>query len=32
VVTAGQAALRGSPRQWRWLVDPSGTDSGSATG
>src|SRR5215467_10402565 len=32
VVTAGQAALRGSPRQWRWLVDPSGTDPGSATG
>ncbi len=23
VVTAGQAALRGNPRQWRWLVDPS---------
>jgi DNA-binding transcriptional LysR family regulator len=32
VVTAGQAALRGSPRQWRWLVDPSGTDPGSDTG
>jgi len=32
VVTAGQATLRGSPRQWRWLVDPSGTDPGSATG
>ena len=32
VVTAGQAVLRGSPRQWRWLVDPSGTDPGSATG
>jgi DNA-binding transcriptional LysR family regulator len=23
--------LRGSPRQWRWLVGPSGTDPGSAT-
>jgi len=32
VVTAGQAALRGGPRQWRWLVDPTGTDPGSATG
>src|SRR5215510_11418634 len=33
VVTAGQPApLRGSPRQWRWLVDPSGTDPGSDTG
>ena len=32
VVTAGQAVLRGSPRQWRWLVDPSGTDPGSSTG
>src|SRR3984893_15474250 len=32
VVTAGQAALRGSPRQWRWLVDPSGTDPGRARG
>ena len=32
VVTAGRAALRGSPRQWRWLVDPSGTDPGSDTG
>src|SRR5438132_817501 len=32
VVAAGHAALRGSPRQWRWLVDPSGTDPGSATG
>jgi DNA-binding transcriptional LysR family regulator len=32
VVTAGQSVLRGSPRQWRWLVDPSGTDPGSDTG
>src|SRR5262247_1616772 len=33
VVTAGQPApLRGSPRQWRWLVDPSGTDPGSDRG
>jgi LysR family transcriptional regulator, low CO2-responsive transcriptional regulator len=32
VVTAGHSALRGSPRQWRWLVDPSGTDPGSDTG
>ncbi|MBO0774784.1 MAG: LysR family transcriptional regulator [Actinobacteria bacterium] len=32
VVTAGQSRLRGSPRHWRWLVDPSGTDPGSDTG
>ncbi|HUZ39004.1 MAG TPA: LysR family transcriptional regulator [Streptosporangiaceae bacterium] len=32
VVTAGQSTLRGSPRQWRWLVDPSGTDPGTDTG
>ncbi len=32
VVAAGQSRLRGSPRQWRWLVDPSGTDPGSDTG
>jgi LysR family transcriptional regulator, low CO2-responsive transcriptional regulator len=32
VVTAGQSRLRGSPHQWRWLVDPSGTDPGSDTG
>jgi DNA-binding transcriptional LysR family regulator len=32
VVTAGHATLRGSPRQWRWLVDHSGTDPGSGTG
>ena len=32
VVTAKQSALRGNARQWRWLVDPSGTDPGSDTG
>ena len=32
VVTAGQSGLRGSPRQWRWLVDPAGTDPGTGTG
>ena len=32
VVTAGQSRLGGNPRQWRWLVDPSGTDPGSDTG
>jgi LysR family transcriptional regulator, low CO2-responsive transcriptional regulator len=32
VVTAGQSRLRGSPQQWRWLVDPSGTDPESDTG
>ena len=32
VVTAGQSRLRGTPQQWRWLVDPSGTDPGSDTG
>src|SRR6202035_5437259 len=32
VVTAGQSRLRGTPQQWRWLGEPSGTDSGSATG
>ena len=32
VVSAKQPALRGGPRQWRWLVDPSGTDPGSDTG
>ena len=32
VVTAGQSRLKGSARQWRWLVDPSGTDPGSDTG
>ena len=32
VVTAGQPRLRGGPQQWRWFVDPSGTDPGSETG
>jgi LysR family transcriptional regulator, low CO2-responsive transcriptional regulator len=32
VVTAGQPRLRGTARQWRWFVDPSGTDPGSETG
>jgi LysR family transcriptional regulator, low CO2-responsive transcriptional regulator len=32
VVTAGKSRPRGSPGQWRWLVDPSGTDPGSDTG
>jgi len=31
VVAAGHARLHGPARQWRWLVDPSGTDPGSAT-
>jgi DNA-binding transcriptional LysR family regulator len=31
VVAAGHARLRGPAKQWRWLVDPSGTDPGSAT-
>ncbi len=31
VVTAGQARLHGSARQWRWLVDPAGADPGSET-
>src|SRR5258708_24493546 len=29
VVTAGNGGPHGSPRQWRWLVDPSATDPGS---
>ncbi len=29
VVAAGQSTLRGNPRHWRWLVDPSGTDPGT---
>jgi LysR family transcriptional regulator, low CO2-responsive transcriptional regulator len=29
VVAAGHWRPRGSPRQWRWLVDPSATDPGS---
>jgi LysR family transcriptional regulator, low CO2-responsive transcriptional regulator len=32
VVTGGQSRLTGAPHQWRWLVDPSGTDPGSDTG
>ena len=32
VVTAGQSRLSGNAAQWRWLVDPSGTDPGSDTG
>ncbi len=32
VVTAGESRLRGNAQQWRWLVDPSGTDPGSDTG
>ena len=32
VVTAGQSRLRGNPQQWRWLVDPAGTDPGTDTG
>ena len=32
VVTAGQSSLRGNPRQWRWLVNPAGTDPGTGTG
>lgn len=30
-VTAGQSRPRGPARQWRWLVDPAGTDPGSET-
>ena len=29
--STGQARPRGPARQWRWLVDPSGTDPGSDT-
>jgi LysR family transcriptional regulator, low CO2-responsive transcriptional regulator len=29
--TAAQSRPRGPARQWRWLVDPSGTDQGSET-
>jgi DNA-binding transcriptional LysR family regulator len=32
VVTAGESKPKGHARQWRWLVDPSGTDPGSDTG
>ena len=31
VVGPGRARPRGPARQWRWLVDPSGTDPGSET-
>lgn len=31
VVTAGHTRMRGPAKQWRWLVDPSGTDPGTAT-
>ena len=32
VVGAEHAAAVGDPRRWRWLVDASGTDPGTATG
>ena len=32
VVAAGQSKPQGGTRQWRWLVDPSGTDPGSDIG
>jgi DNA-binding transcriptional LysR family regulator len=32
VVGAGRSRPRGSPQQWRWLVDPAGTDPGTDTG
>jgi DNA-binding transcriptional LysR family regulator len=32
VVTAGASKLKGNARQWRWLVDPSGTDPASDAG
>jgi DNA-binding transcriptional LysR family regulator len=32
VVGAGHSRPRGSPQQWRWLVDPAGTDPGTDTG
>jgi LysR family transcriptional regulator, low CO2-responsive transcriptional regulator len=32
VVAAGRSRPRGNPGQWRWLVDPSGTDPDSDTG
>jgi LysR family transcriptional regulator, low CO2-responsive transcriptional regulator len=32
VVTAGESRLKGNPGQWRWLVDPAGTDPDSDTG
>ena len=32
VVAAGESKPKGSTRQWRWLVGPSGTDPGSDIG
>lgn len=32
VVAGGQSRPRGGPAQWRWLVDPSGTDPGTDVG
>jgi len=32
VVIAGESRLKGNARQWRWLVDPSGTDPASDAG
>ena len=32
VVTTGESRLKGNARQWRWLVDPAGTDPDSDTG
>ena len=32
VRSAGQAPPVSDPRRWRWLVDPSGTDPGTAAG
>ncbi len=32
VVVSGHAPPAGDPRRWRWLVDPSGTDPGTAAG
>jgi LysR family transcriptional regulator, low CO2-responsive transcriptional regulator len=32
VVVGGRSRPREAPGQWRWLVDPSGTDPGSDTG
>ncbi len=32
VVTGGRTRPRGTPRQWRWLVDPAGADPASETG
>lgn len=32
VVTSASGRPRGTPRQWRWLVDPAGADPASETG